>query len=308
MRSFVLTLAVVLGLAAARPAAAFEDFAGTRATGMGGASRAWAVGDAGPLLNPSGMVLLKTYTVEPSYQFANRENGHFLHAAVVDNTSSYGVAGGLYYTYHTANPPGLVPGHGHETGFALAFPFGEYLALGGTVKYFNLSGDDATNQGTTGHTGGVTFDLGATVRPASSLSFAVVGTDIRSLHNSQAPQTIAYGAAFVPMPSLVLAADGVTSFTADNYTGRKGTSAMGGGEWIIGDRFGVRAGGGYDAASGNGYISGGVSVISEIAALDAGIREDVTRREIAPGVDVPRQTLIGVSIRLFIPASQTQPQ
>jgi len=59
-----LLLAIVVTTALASSAWAFEDFSGTRSLGMGGASRAWAIGDEGPLLNPSGMTVAKTYDIE----------------------------------------------------------------------------------------------------------------------------------------------------------------------------------------------------------------------------------------------------
>src|SRR5450755_852320 len=213
---------------------------------MGGASRAWAIGDEGPLLNPSGMTVAKTYDIEAAYGYAsaanlpasaapNRLADSFLHASIVDSTSSYNLAGGLYYTYHTADRGGGVSAHGHEMGFALALPFGEFVSLGGTVKYFRIEDDDVF----AGKSGGLTFDLGATVRPAPMLSLALVGSNLRDLGNSQATQGVGYGAALIPTPNLVVALDGLTRLTPDNQTGRKGTSVMAGADLTIAARIGV---------------------------------------------------------------------
>ena len=89
------------------------------------------------------------------------------------------------------------------------------------------------------------------------------------------PVGIAYGVALLPMPGLIIVADGITRFTADNLSGRKGTSVMAGGELTFGGKFALRAGGGYDAVTGNGYGSAGASLVSEVAALDGGIRQDI---------------------------------
>jgi hypothetical protein len=282
-------------LAAAPSARAFEELTPTQALGMGGASRAWAVGDAGPLMNPSGMTLVKAYTVEGLYGYASRLSDQFLHASIVDDTSSYNLAGGVYYTYHTAS--GDLPGHGHEAGASLAFPLGNYVAIGGTVKYFNLSGGDAPD----GHNGGVTFDIGLTARPTGVLSIGVVGANLRPLYTSQATQSVGYGVALLPTPALILTADGLTRLTADNQTGRKGTSAMAGATYTLAGKVAFRAGGGYDAVTQNGYGTLGLSAISEIGAIDAGVRQDLLHAE-----GTPRETVVGVSLRLFIPASQTQ--
>jgi hypothetical protein len=297
-----LLFAIVVTAAFASSARAFEDFSGTRALGMGQASRAWALGDEGPLLNPSGMSLARSYSLEAAYGYASRLSQQFLHASIVDSTSSYNLAGALYYTYQSSNPS-AGQGSGHEGGLALSLPFGDVLAIGGTIKYFKLENDDII----LGHDGGLTFDVGATVRPTPLLSFALVGSNLRDLANSQATQGIGYGAALVPMASLVVAVDGLTRLTADNQTGRKGTSVMGGGDLTIAGRFGVRAGGGYDAVTDNGYLTLGFSAISEVGAFDAGLRQDVSRGEASPGLDRPRETVVGVSLRLFIPADQTPP-
>ena len=224
-----LPLVAIAALAFPATAAAYEEFPGTRVLGMGGASRAFAVGDAGPMLNPSGMSLMKTYNVEGAYGYGSRLNDHSFHASAVDNTSAFGIAGGLYYTYHLAEPPvaaGVMPlsGSGHAAGVALSIPFTSFAAIGGTVKYLRLEGADAPG----GNAGGVTFDLGATVRPHQMVSLALVGRNLRDLHNSHAPVGIAYGAALLPIPGLILVADGITHFTADNLSGRKGTSVDGG--------------------------------------------------------------------------------
>jgi hypothetical protein len=310
VRRFVLAvgptavLAVGLMAALAPSARAFEDFSGTRALGMGEASRAWAIGDEGPLLNPSGMTLAKAYNIEAAYSYASRLSDNFLHASIVDNTSSFNLAGGLYYTYHTADRGGGVVAHGHEGGLALALPFGDVVSLGGTIKYLDLEDADDVD----GHGGGLTFDLGATIRPHPMVSLGLVGANLRDLDNSQATRGIGYGAAWIPIPNLVVDLDGLTRLTADNQTGRKGTSVMAGGDFtLLAGKLSVRAGGGYDAVTGNGYATVGFSAISEVGAFDAGLREDLTRSEVSPGVDRPRETVVGISLRLFVPAEQTAP-
>jgi hypothetical protein len=299
-------VATVLGIAAlalgtAAPALAIEGYSGTRPLGMGGASRAWALGGAGPLLNPSGMSLMKSYTVEGGWGFGRRLTENVLHVSVVDGTSIYNIAGGAYYTYHHIAPPGTT-GQAHEGGLALSLPVGQHVAVGATVKYMRFLGADIFQC----QTGGVTFDLGATVRPVPILSLALVGTNLYDLGNGYAPQGLGYGAALLLGPNLIVAADGRTRFRADNITGRKGTSAMAGVEWTLVQKVSFRAGGGYDSANGNGYVTAGLSGISDIGALDAGLRQDVFLGEDAAGVANYRQTVIGLGLRLFVPASQTQ--
>jgi hypothetical protein len=297
MRTGALALVTLLALAA--PAAAVEDFVGIRPLGMGNAGRAYATGDAGPQLNPSGMSLLREYHLEGAYAFSTRRDDHYLHASVVDSTSEYKVAGGLYYTFHTNKPEGLPGGTGHEGGFALSAPFGNYLMIGATIKYLHLSGDQAPD----GHTGGLTFDVGATVRPMPLFSLAVVGTNLRNLSNSLATQGLAYGGALIPLPNLVVAVDGVTPFVVDTYSGRKASSLRAGADMLLAERYGARLGGGFDGASGNGYLSAGLSLVDPIGAIDVGFRQDITR-----SAGSVRETMVGAALRLFLPANQPSEQ
>jgi hypothetical protein len=300
MRRIALALLPTVVLAAA-PARAFEGFDGTRPLGMANTGRAYAIGDAGPLLNPSGMSLERLYHVEGDYGFSSVRNDNFLHASIVDSTSALLVAGGLYYTFHRNYPDGFPAGSGHEAGLALSMPLGERLAFGGTLKYFLLSGDQERN----GHKGGLTFDLGITARPMPMLTLGVVGTNLRDLGTSEAQQGIGYGVAFRPAPGALLAADGMTPFTSDTYTGRKVSSFGLGASYLLAGRYGASLGGGYDGTLGNVFLSAGFSLVSsDIGAIDISARQDITRHETA-GVAGPRATVLGVGVRLFVPDNQS---
>jgi hypothetical protein len=303
MRAAAVTI-LILGALVARPASAFEDFEGTRALGMGGATRAWALADSAILLNPAGMPLAKSYNVEAAYAYGSRLSDQFLHASIVDSTSAINLAGGVYYTYHRDDPAG-VSGRGHEVGVALALPIGPMLALGATGKWFHLQGADAgataaPPAGMSALTStGLTFDVGANVRPASMLSFAVVGVNLLNLHQAQAPQMLTYGAAYIPITELVVTLDGVTTFTRDAYTGLRGTGVRGGLEATLAQRVALRAGGGTDAALGTGYLAAGVSVLSEVGAIDVAARGDLF--PYATGAS--HNVFLGVSLRLFVPGA-----
>jgi hypothetical protein len=287
-----LCAALVSGLLGGRSAAAFEPFVGTRSLGMGGGLRGAATGDTGPLLNPSGMSLIQSYNVEADYFFARVRDEHFLHASIVDSTSGYKLAGGLYYTYHTDNPDGPSAGHGHEAGLALSLPFGERVAIGGTMKYFRLAGDQAVGAST----GGVTYDAGVTVRITESLSLGFVGANLKNLSLGQAPRALGYGVAFSPGADLMLVVDGVTNLTADMPLPRKGTRLSAGGEILLAKKVTLRAGGGYDGISQNGFFTAGLAAVSEAGTLDFGARQDAFR-----GGTAPRDTILAISFRLFVP-------
>jgi hypothetical protein len=297
----VVLLGVSLVALAARPARAFEDYEGTRALGMGGATRAWALGDSALLLNPAGMSLAKIYNLEAAYGYGSRLSEQLLHASIVDSTSASTLAGGVYYTYRIDKPGGL-SGHAHEAGAALSLPFGERVAVGGTLKWFRFEGADDDPHPLAGApattSSGLTFDVGATVRPSETLSFAVVGANLVDRHHGQAPRSVAYGGAFVPGHDVVIALDGVTTFTRDDLTGARGTGVRAGLEIALAQRVALRAGGGTDPAASAGYLAAGGSILSEIGAVDVGARGDLF-----PYGTGSRSVFLGVSLRLFVPGA-----
>ncbi|HVR61546.1 MAG TPA: hypothetical protein VMU50_06585 [Polyangia bacterium] len=287
----VLLVSGAMLLAFDAPARAFEDYVGTRSLALGGALRGAAAGDSGPLLNPSGMTLARSYTIEAAYARSNRRDSNFFHGSVVDSTSGLNLAGGLYYTFQSNAPSDAPTGRGHEVGLAMALPLGDYVSLGGTAKYLRLSGDQAFE----GHSGGTTFDVGVTVRPLMGLSLGAVGTNLYNLKNDEVPRTIGFGVGYSPVPELMLAVDGRTMLDASLRTGTKGTSVMGGGEFFLARRYAFRLGGGYDALDTNGYLSGGFSLVSEIGALDIAGRRDLF------GVTGKAITVVTAGFRLFVP-------
>jgi hypothetical protein len=297
-------LAAVLIAAGARPARAFESFEGTRALAMGGATRAFALGDSALLLNPSGMSLAKAYNVEASYAYGSRLSEHFFHASIVDSTSATTLGGGIYYTYHL-DEPGGVKGRGHEVGAALSLPIGPAVSIGATVKWLRLEGaDDHPGAPLDSRSDGFTGDAGITVRPTQQLSLAAVGMNLVDRERGQVPRLVGYGAAFLPVPTFLVALDGVTTLTRDDYTGRKGTGVRAGLELSMAQRVALRAGGGTDPEVGAGYLSAGVSAVSEVGAIDVGARGDLF--PYATGAS--RHFFVGLSLRLFVPGAVASEQ
>jgi hypothetical protein len=81
---------------------------------------------------------------------------------------------------------------------------------------------------------------------------------------------------------------------------------MGGGAYTFLEKLAVRLGGGYDASTGNGYLTFGASGVSEVGAIDAGLRQDLTRSALPGGGEQTRETVVGVSLRVFVPASESE--
>ena len=102
------------------------------------------------------------------------------------------------------------------------------------------------------------------------------------------------GVAFVPLPTLIFAFDAVYERVYGDSSRDSTTHYMGGGEFSFSSSGAVRAGGGWNGLTKNGYVSAGVSALSgEVGALDVGLRQDVT----GPNTT----TIVAISVRLFVP-------
>jgi hypothetical protein len=251
--------------------------------------RAIATGDAGPLLNPSGISLLRAYLVEGSYQYGSAAGSHDARISAVDSTSGFNFGGALYYTYHRDSPVDGVTQTGHLFGGSLSFPLLDKIFFGGSAKYIRF-----TDQTGTTHKG-FTFDAGVTVRPIPQLSIGAVGYNLLDRETPWAPRAVGGGVAVLPMPTLLFVFDTVLEKVYGTPARDPVMYYMGGGEVSFAAAFAVRAGGGHDGLSKNEYVSAGASTLSaDIGALDIGLRQDVSGAK--------KATIFGISARLFVPS------
>jgi hypothetical protein len=286
-------LAVACAALLALPGVAlgFADFVGSRGLAMGQAGRADARGDQGPLWNPAGMSLARLYTVDGEYGFITRGGGHAARLSVVDSTSAFKLAGGLFYGYRTASPAGLPKLTGHEAGIALSYPFADRVLIGVTAKYLNLSGG-VEPDGKPDHSG-FTADAGITVRAGSMVTIGFAGYNLRELSTVQAPRSLGYGVAVQPTPDLTLVADGYHDFTTTDPLRGTTTTVSGGAEYVLQRRIVFRVGGGRDGGREHGFLTGGLAALSELGSLDFGVRQDVSGDA--------KLTFIAAGVRLFVP-------
>jgi hypothetical protein len=287
---------VLAALLAAGPGAAWAEgdlaFLPPRALGMGGALRGAAVGSSALALNPSGMSLARSYAVESSYQYFKGLHGHVGTVSVADSTSGFNLGGGIYYTYATADADDLSGDRSrHEGGVALSFPFGDKLTVGGTMRYLRVRRDGLDTIRAPEKINGFTFDAGLTVRPVSFITIGLVGRGLREMDTAQAPRSWGGGVSVVPVPELSLTYDMETWSIAPVQH----LLYAGGAEYTFGSRFAVRAGGGHEDGSDldNSFATAGVSVISEVGALDVGGRLALSGKS--------RSLYLGFAGRLFVP-------
>lgn len=291
MRPFVVSvIALATGFSFLTFAHAEPDFVGVRALGMGGALRAAANGDAAPVLNPSGAALVKAYAVEAAYQHLRPGAGHTLHASIVDGTSATNIGAGLYYTFATASPVGG-DAKTHDVGLALSVPFGERFFLGATGRYLRDK-QSLPATGTVSHSG-FGLDAGLTVRLAQPFTLAAVAYNLVRVDAQRTPRRFGGGAAYSPISQLLVTFDTLVDFTDADPNRDTEVSLMGGAEYVLAGKTAFRAGGGRDAVRDGLFASGGLSLLSEVGAVDAGLRLDLT--------GASKATFIGVSLRLFVP-------
>lgn len=283
-------LAVAL-MASPSSALGFSDFVGARSLAMGGAGRADARGDQGPLLNPAGMSLSRVYTVDAGYQFITRDGGHAARASVVDSTSAFKLAGGLFYGYRTSRPAGVPALTGHEAGLSLAYPFADRVFLGVTGKYLTISGPVELD-GRAKHSG-FTVDAGLAIRVGSVLTLGVAGYNLRELSTRMAPVSLGYGVALQPIPDLTFVADAFHDFTTTDPSRGTVITLAGGVEYMWQRKVVFRAGGGRDGGLEHGYLTAGLAALSEMGAMDLAVRQDVSGQA--------KLTFIAVGLRLFVP-------
>lgn len=262
-------------------------FPGTRPLGTGGAMRALATGDSGPQLNPSGISLMRSYQLEGAYQYGKTGDTSDARISAVDSTSAFNLGGALNYTYHHQSSNG-VNQSGHIIGASLSFPFADKIFLGGSAKYVHFTGVDSTVHS------GFTYDAGLTIRPLTLLSVGVAGYNLRDFGDPSLPRGVGGGIAIIPMPTLLFVFDTVYEKVYNDDTRDSTVHYMGGGEFSFSSAGAIRIGGGRNGLTKNGYVSGGVSVLSaEIGALDVGLRQDVSGNQ--------KTTIVGISARLFVP-------
>lgn len=295
-------------------AAQADDIAGARALGMGDALRAAAVGSAGLHLNPSGITLVRGYVIEAAYGYRSEDGLSTVDTSIVDTLTSR-LGAGVFFSYLTGSPrserEGLMPAgeklerSGYQAGLSLAMPFAEFLHIGLTGKYVSISTKrTALANMVVDEAGGFTMDAGATVRLGGVLNLAVAGRNFVDTDSREAPATLGFGAALTVLDGFLVDFDtdlDFTSFVDEAGQGvvrpryalgvelfTSGVALRGG---YVNDR-GGRVGPGGTAVPVQ-FGTFGLSLIGKGAALDAGIRQQVSG-------DGDRETLFNVGIRLFV--------
>lgn len=307
-------LAVLLGLglalaitAGSGRTVAARDLIGTRATGMGGALRAAALGSSSVLLNPAGMSLARMYVVNALYQWRGSDGASQLSASVVDSATSRKIAAGLFYNYSHASPNYTIGGadgpigveqttNTHEIGAALSMPLGQYFVIGVSGRYINhgASLNEGAPEGISlPDISTFTMDVGGVIRLGSSFNIAVVGYNLIPVDDTFSalfPQSLGLGVSYALGTMFLAEFDTVLDFTSDKS--KDVTASFHGGlEVFFGKRYVVRGGAMHSQFRDATYVTTGLGLVTKRLGIDASLRQMV---------DGGNETLLAFALKLFI--------
>jgi hypothetical protein len=294
-------LAVAIGGASA---AAAQDLMGTRALAMGGTLRAAPAGDSAILLNPAGLALTKSYTINGMYLYRASDAGSLMNISIVDSVKTR-VAAGLSYSYGHATPELTIPLGGgklfalketintHEVALAAAYPFAQVFHVGMTAKYAYQSFDqpeDTPEAARKSTAKGFTLDAGAVLRPFPALNIAAVGYNLVPVDDVVFPRLLGLGVSYAFGTLFLAEFDTVLNFSAAE---KVKASYHGGGELFLGGSYALRGGIMHDTLRDATYAAGGLGLVASKIALDVGLRQMVSGGA---------ETVFATSLRLFLNA------
>jgi hypothetical protein len=289
-------LIVLAGAAGVVRADSLTDALNVRAVGQGEAVRASASGAAAIGINPAGLVLTRSYSLEGSYGYRGEDSTTIAGAAVCDSTTNR-VGACLHYSYFGDEPEGGSRSL-HDIGLTVAYPIGDKLMLGQTTRYI-----DYTEKGTQAlpddhsRDGSLTSDLGLVLRLAEEFSIGGVFYNLLGHDDDNFPRGVGTGVSLLVAGKLNLGADAV--WHIDHPDGEKTGRYSAGAELFLTGEGGeqgypLRVGYVYDRSTFDKYVTAGLGFVTPRLGLDLGMRKQV-------GGDVGNELLFEVGLRLFMP-------
>lgn len=271
-----------------------EDFIGTRPLGMGNAYRAIVTGNDAIFLNPAGMALFKSYSLEieylitpkfgskaqPSAKFgsSNGPTDHVIQASAIDNSISQIFATGVAYTRVQRGTEKT----GNRFDLAFAVPISENLFIGLDTSYLNFDEFGKHNA-----VNAITIGLGALLRTSFGLSVGVVGYNLTNPADYlEHPISMGTAVMFTPFRTLELAFDWLVNFqkptdplkpNADQHVGYSYNVGI---EYLFLSQLVLRGGYSYDQTSPYGdahLLAAGIGYVSSVATVDFGYRGSPSR-------------------------------
>lgn len=270
-----------------------------RSIAMAGAEQAWGGSTTAVFVNPANLPLYRVYHLEGLAAFGPEARRQSYGGAIADSSTSR-LAGGFGGTWSQQDPDGIKR-QWTDLRLALAYPLGDRFSLGLTGRYLRAS--QAVSSGPLGASlvsdgtredplfSQFTFDAGAGVQISDEFRIGVSGRNLTAPGTALAPVIAAGGLGF-SNKQLTLEGDALVDFSSYN-TAR--VRAMFGGEFLISDRFPLRAGYRYDDGTKAHSVGLGAGYVERKFSIEIGGRRDVV-------ADHPA-TMFALGLRFFIDSS-----
>jgi hypothetical protein len=279
-----------------------------RAAGMSGAMRALGASTTAPYFNPANLGLTRVYHISPFVQITPEALRHLYGGAIIDSTRRF--AGGLSLIGGFQDADGIDRSQ-IDARIPLAFAITDRFLVGLGGRYLMLDQEGYGPLGDSRVSGGlkdpddlpdgrdalvhtVTFDAGITVRATKEIHIAVAGQNLSYPNHSLLP-TMVGGAVGYGGEDFSIEADGVADF---NSWEEPSPRFMLGGEYLIADRFPIRAGYRFELLNGSGedashQLSAGLGYLDPRFGIEVGVRRTLVG---------PSATFISFGFSLYLEA------
>lgn len=256
-----------------------------RSAAMGGALRAWGYGTTALFLNPANLVETQAYHIEGIAQLTPEAARQSYGGVIMDSITNK-LAGGVSVVGSFVDPDGL-DRTSLDIRVGLAYPLTDRFLIGLAGRYMRatqlgvgpfgdskISGGLVEGEGRSPFVSIPTFDAGFTIKATEGLAISGVGQNLTFLNNGVLPTTVGGGIAF-SAGGFTIEGDGI----ADLHSWGKPTArAMAGAEYIIGERFPIRAGYRYDQGAAQHQVSLGFGYITREFSVEAAVRRAIDER------------------------------
>ena len=267
-----------------------------RVVGMGGAVQVFGGSTTAIFQNPANLTLLRVYHLEGLAAFSPEARRQSYGGAIADSSTSK-LAGGFGGTWSQMDPDGIKRQIA-DLRLSVAYPLGDRVSLGVTGRYLRVQQKNAAGPfGATLASDGTqdeplvsafTFDAGAAVQISEQFRFAASGRNLTALGTALAPVIVAGGLGWSNQ-TVTVEADALVDFTTWGSARGRG---MLGGEFLIADRFPIRAGYRIDDGTKTHALSIGAGYVDRKFSIDLGGRRDIIG-------DHPA-TFLSIGLRFFI--------
>jgi len=248
-----------------------------RGAALSGAQRALSTSYDALLSNPANMASSRVYHLGALASIWPEASRQTFGAAIVDSsTSSTRLAGGFAALWTVQDHNGINR-LSSDLRLGVAMPFSDKFRAGVAGRYLSLrENGGGPLQPSIASSGlkdksivrGFGLDVGATLQPGQGLAISLVGTGLNSAGTGFQPTVVGGGVGWTN-GNLSLEGDAAADFTTwDRTTAR----IMGGGEYLVGDHYPLRAGYRYDTGLSTHAVSAGLGYISNVFSLEFGAR------------------------------------